>query len=181
MNYITILIFAVFVIPIALKEYQRDKGMNNWVKIINVFVCFILFYSFTNTVRDGIFLLFSNTGEFKEMMQSEIGFLSPTLNAISWFIFVILSFILTANVVLLTLRKEKSRILFLRLIPVLWIFKSIDLYKYFLKNIKDVRSDQASIFLFTAIGIICLILFILYTSKPFKSFFQYKHPVPDSL
>lgn len=181
MNYITILIFVIFVIPVTLKEYQRDKGMNNWTKVINVFVCFLLFYSFSNAIRDEILLLFSNIGEFKKIAQSEIGFLSPMLNMIFWVIFIILSFVLLANVVLLALRKEKSRILFLRLIPVFWIFKSIDLYKYFLKNIKNVRGDQALIFLFTIIGIICLVLFLLYSSKPFKSFFQYKHATTDSL
>src|ERR1035437_9111394 len=60
MNYITILIFAIFVVPIATKEYQRDKGMNISVKVINSFICFLLFYSFTSTVRDEVPVLFSS-------------------------------------------------------------------------------------------------------------------------
>ena len=179
MNYFSILIFVILVAPVALKEYQRDKGMNNWVKIINLFICFLLFGSFTNTVRNEVSILFSSTHEFKVMMQSNVGLLTPVLNGISWIIYLLLSFVLSINAVLLALRKEKSRVLFLRLIPILWIFESIHMYKYILNKLEIVRFGQLMYILF-AIGIICLILFILYTSKPFKSFFQYKQPEPDS-
>ncbi len=164
----------MLVVPFALKEYGKDKGRNKWVKIINIIITFGLFYSFTNSLREEISLLFFNFDGFKKILYDGIDFLTPELNILFWVLYVILSFVLSANVVLLALRKEKSRVFFLWLIPVLWILKSIHLYNYFISHLEKARYNQAFVFVFTMIGIMCLIIYLLYSSKSFKTFFQYE-------
>lgn len=180
MNYLTILLFVTLVIPFALKEYQKDRGKNTSAKVINIMVSFILFYHFANSLKAEFSMILSDPTIFQAMLQNNIGFLTPLLSTFSWFIYLILSFVLLGIVVLLALRKDKSRVLFLKIIPVIFIFKSIHLYKYFMNKSVEVSLSQALIFILCIMGILCLSLYILYTRKFFKIFFQHEKSLLDN-
>ena len=174
MNYLSIILFALFVIPFALKEYQKDKGSNLTPKIINVVISFLIFHIYINTLRKGVYEILGNITNIKDEMFTQVGFLPPFLNGSTWLIYLILCFVLCGTAILLALRKEKTRIFFIRFLPVIWIFESINIYKYIYKNIGTENTKYLFVFVFATVGIVGLVLFWIYSGKAFRKFFKYQ-------
>jgi hypothetical protein len=160
--------------PFVLKEYQKDKGSNVAPKIINVFISFLIFHIYINTLRKGVYEILGNITIIRDEMFVQVGFLPPLLNGSTSLIYLVLCFVLCGTAILLALRKDKTRVFLIRFLPVMWVFESINIYKYIYTNIGDDNTKYLSVFVFVTVGIVSLVLFWIYSTKAFKKFFKYQ-------
>jgi hypothetical protein len=119
-------------------------------------------------------LVLDGTPNIAERVFIECGILSPSINGLSWVFFVILSFLLSVLIIQIALRKEKSRRIFLQVLPFYCVLKSINIYRHIIpKNDIVSNSDYLLPFILLLNGFIVIIITIFYTRSFIKKFFQF--------
>lgn len=172
MIYLSIALFLLIVLPVSIKEYQKDKGENISAKISNLIISLFLFQLYAGNIKENLYWFFDNKSEFKEDVLVQIGILTPFLSGLSWFLYLAMCFILTGLVILLVLRKEKYRIIFLRMLPFFYLIESANMYKYIVKSNEIGNTDLLIPILLFLVGIFAFLLYIFYSSNFVKRFFQ---------
>ena len=173
---VTLIIYIVFVLPIALKLYNKDKGSFKVVKAFNIIVTFLLILFYGDYVKENIVWLREYSFPYKESLYIKVGLIPPLLNYIGYFAFTILTFVITAMSVGLAMRNKKAYKHFFILIP--FVFSSQVLYLYF-KLFERIQSQYSIpldvkllIFIIVLLAIKWgIILTILYNRK-FKQFYN---------
>ncbi len=173
MSYFAILIFSIVVLPKALREYKKDKNKNTTAKYLNLLLSILIFTIYISSVKIELREYLFNLEEFYRSYQSKIGFIPSGIGKLVWIFYVLICIVISWLSVLLALRKEYARKLFLKLLPVLWILESIQLYKYALKNFSTIDTKYLFLYILILLGIIIFTFFLLYYSRLMKSFFQY--------
>ena len=133
MNYYSIAIFLILVLPVALKKYQTDKGENILAKVLNLIISFLIFQLNTGYLKYLIFSLISNKSFLEDEVFVQTGILPPSVSVFLYFISCY-EFLATRLCRFLALRIEKYRLWFLRLLPFVWIIESANLYSKLIFN-----------------------------------------------
>lgn len=172
MSYILFALLLVFFLPIFLKVYKKDKGENNLAKGINLVFSLLLFFLFVSITKNELSWVFNDFSQFSENVFVEIGILPSFLSGLSWLLFVIMSSLFSLLLLQLSLRKEKSRLLFLKLLPFFWIINSINIYRYiYIKYGVQVNPDYLIFKILLISGFLVFIMYIFYTNKYIKKVF----------
>jgi hypothetical protein len=173
MSYFFIALFILLFAPLVLKEYNKDKGENSIAKAFNLIISLFLLYLFASTTKNELAWAFDQSQNISEKIFIEIGILPPYLSGLSWVLHVTFSFILSALIILVALRKEKYRKLFIKTLPFYWILNSINFYKFIIE-----KNDEVSTFeyLIPAIlilkGIFVILIYVFYSRNFMKKLFQ---------
>lgn len=172
MSYFLVTLFVILLIPIVLKEY-KDIKESSYTKILNLVISLFLLYLFTSTTKKELVWAFDQTIFFKDKIFVEIGILTPILCGTTWLLHVTISFILSAMIVLIVLRREKSRKLFIKTLPVYWISNSINFYKFIILKKDEVSAFEYIIPVILILnGIFVILIYIFYTRKFVKKLFH---------
>lgn len=173
MSYFFIALFLLLFVPIILMRYNKDKGENNSAKVFNLIVSLFLLYSFSSTTKLELTQVFTESEKLTEKVFVEVGILSPFVSGFSWLLYVTLSFVLTVIIIQVALRKEKSRMILLRILPFYWILNSINVYKYIIpKNDSVSNSDYLIPGILILNGIFIILIYVFYSRNFIKIFFQ---------
>jgi hypothetical protein len=156
-------------------KYKIDKGENNSAKFFNLTVSLFLLYSFSSTTKLELTQAFTGSQKLTEKVFVEVGILSPFVSGLSWLLYVTLSFVLSVIIIQVVFRKEKSRMIFLRILPFYWILNSINLYKYIIaKNDEVSNFDYLIPGILILNGIFVILIYVFYSRSFIKKFFQIK-------
>jgi len=172
-----VVIFLILIIYfVGLRaNYSTDKGFNIKAKIFNPFIVIGIFLSLFFDVRNKIYWIYNNLNEVWSELLVKTGFIPPLLNCITWFLYLIVSSFIIILCFTLLFRKETTRILFLKLIPLVWVIESIEIYKIVALN-NNIINNKVLILIIgiIVIGIIWFAIYKLYSSKGFVNFFNKK-------
>ncbi len=173
MSYFFIAVFILLLVPVILKEYNKDKGENSKAKTFNLIISLFLLYLFASTTKNELIWAFDQLHNFKEKVFIGIGILPPFLSGLSWLLYVTLSFILSALVILVVLRREKYRRVFINTLPFYWILNSINFYKFIIEKNDEVSTFEYLIPTILILnGIFVILLYVFYTRNFIKKLFQ---------
>lgn len=175
MNYYSIAIFLIIVLPVALKKYQTDKVENILAKVLNLIISFLIFQLNTGYLKYTIYSLINNRSFLKEEVFVQTGILPPSVSGVFYILLIVMSFGLPIYAVLLALRIEKYRKRFLRLLPFAWIIESVNLYSKLIFDNGFEYKFYVIPLLLLYIGFFIFLLYLFYTRKFVKRFFQYNH------
>lgn len=172
MIYFLYILFFLFFIPVVKQEYKKDLGYNKSAKTFNLIISFLLLLLFSNNTKRELTWVFDEIN-IAEKVFIQCGILSPFLNALSWILFIFFSFYLTVIIIQIALRKEKSRLIFLKVLPIYYVLYSINTYRYIISKYTE-ASDSYSLmpFIFVIYGFIVVIVIYFYTRSFIKIFFQ---------
>lgn len=175
MSYFFIALFLLLFVPIILMKYKIDKGENNSAKFFNLAVSLFLLYSFSSTTKLELTQAFTGSHKLTEKVFVEVGILSPFVSGLSWLLYVTLSFVLSVIIIQVAFRKEKSRMIFLRILPFYWILNSINIYKYIIpKNDVVSNSDYLIPGILILNGFFIILIYVFYSRSFIKKFFKFK-------
>lgn len=172
MNYFSFILFIVLVIPVALKEYHKDKGKNIKAKIVNFLVVFFLFNIYTNSARKELNFIIDNFYGSNLDVIIQTRFLSPIVDIVTRCIYLILCVIISGNAVLLAWRKSYARTFMLKLLPFWWFFEGLHMYKYIHHAIQVNTDFYLILFVSVFVGVFLLGVYFLYVSNLMKQFFK---------
>jgi hypothetical protein len=160
-----IIVYACFVLPMALKIYAIDKGQFKFVKIINLLITFLLSIYMVDNLKEqfnwlsDIFLLFDNS------LYVKVGV-----------IYFISAFMMISLLILLALRNRKAHSLLNYIIPLVWLSEVILFNFRHHDELQSKFSASISIkfimFLTVILGIFWSIILLIYYGKHFNSFFK---------
>jgi hypothetical protein len=139
---------------------------------LNFIISFFLFLLFAGELKKELYLLFTDYSILKEKVFANIGLLSPFVSGISWLFYLIICFLSLGFFILLILRKEKSRIFFIRMLPFLWVINSIHMYKYLVGNNEFKNIDNLMSIILIIDGVFAILIYMFYSSRFVKKFFQ---------
>jgi hypothetical protein len=175
MSYFLIALFLLLFVPIILMRYNKDKGENNSAKVFNLIVSLFLLYSFAGTTKLELTQVFTGSQKLTEKVFVEVGILSPFISGFSWLLYVTLSFVLSVIIIQVAFRKEKSRKIFLRILPFYWILNSINVYKYIIpKNDVVSNSDYLIPGILILNSFFIILIYVFYSRSFVKKFFQFR-------
>jgi hypothetical protein len=173
MSYFFIALFILLFAPLVLKEYNKDKGENSLGKTFNLIISIFLLYLFASTTKNELYWAFDQSQNFNEKIFIEMGILPPNLSGLSWMLHVTFSFILAALIILVVLRKEKYRKLFIKILPFYWILNSINFYKFIIEKNDEVSAFEYLIPTILILnGIFVMLIYVFYTRNFIKKLFQ---------
>jgi hypothetical protein len=161
----SILIYAIFILPISLYLYKKDGKKWLFFKIINSLITLYIFVLIAGNLKRLIIGLTDNS--YLVMNEVPIG-----LNISISVLYSILSIFVGVQVIKTALRKECGRKLLVLLIPLLWIFTSIDKYYVYAKLYNENPSMSYAIFSNIIYALMWLGIFLIYNSKKVKLFFH---------
>lgn len=173
MNYIIITLFILLLAPVIFKEYNKDKGENSTAKTFNLIISLFLLYLFASTTKNELTWAFDQSQYSTERIFIEIGILPSYLSGLSWLLHVTFSFIMSGLIILVVLRSEKYRKLFINILPFYWILNSINFYKFIIG-----KNDEVSTFEYLIPAILILngtfvfLIYVFYTRNFIKKLFQ---------
>ena len=167
-----ILVLFIFVVPFQSlrKIYSVDQDSFRIAKILNILITLLIAWYITGP-SDRIIPIISNFKHFKSNYHIDSGLINADLNLISKIILNCLFFYMIIVIFNLTRRNEKYRLIFVRLIPFLLIFMTIEFNRDLLWNRSFAQYPGLYlliVFLFTLIE--CIPLYLIYNSKIFKQF-----------
>jgi len=170
--YILIALFLFIFVPIFFKVYKKDQGEYNIAKSFNLIISLLLFFLFTSITKNELSSAFNDISEFRENVFVEAGILSSFLSGLSWLLYVIMFVLFSYLLLQISLRREKSRLLFLRLLPLFWIINSANFYRYvFIKYEATVNHDFLIPKILFINGFFVFIMYIFYSNKSIKKVF----------
>jgi hypothetical protein len=173
MHYFFYVLFILLFVPVVKQEYNKDPGYNKSAKIFNLIISFLLLFLFSNQTKRELMWAFDEIN-IAEKVFIEYGILSPFLNALSWVLFVIFSFYLTILIIQIALRKEKSRLIFLKVLPIYCVLYSINSYRYLISKYTEVSNSYSLLpFIFVINSFIVVFVIYFYTRNFMKKFFQF--------
>jgi len=171
----TLIIYAVFVLPIALIIYKKDKSKFVIVKTLNLIITFIFFYLLSNNLKANIIFLKNHFYELYDVLYLHIGIVSPTVNYINFFANTVLSFVLLAVMVGLAFRNKRAYNCLKYLLPVIWISDVVLINFKVYDELKSYAVNKSELIIFFYIFIIMSVkwglFFLIYNLKKFKLFF----------
>jgi hypothetical protein len=94
------------------------------------------------------------------------------LNLTVTILYSLLSIIAGVQIIKLALRKGSARMLFIKLIPFLWLFNSIQLYYTYVALYNETPPKDYLVFSAILHALLWLAIFLLYNSKRFKEFLE---------
>lgn len=127
MKYFFLAIIIIIYILGLLRNYKLDKGKNKSAKIINpiLVVCIFLFYF--SSSYDKIEWLLNSSGKFPETLYAKVFFIPAYINLTSWILYLVMSIWVVILTWSMIFRVSKSRLFFLRTIPILWLLECFEL------------------------------------------------------
>jgi len=166
-----IIAFFVYVLPFGVlrKIYFFDNDTFKIAKILNILITLIMIWYITSP-GNTIIEIFSDFNSFKANYHINSGLINADLTLICKIIHNCLNFYMIFVVFQLTRRSEKYRLIFLRLIPILFLLMSLEVNREFFKQYNNNYSGLLLAFILLWTSIKFLILFLIYKSKMFKRF-----------
>jgi len=161
----SILIYAILILPISLYYYKKDGKKWLIIKIINSLITLYIFVLFAGNLRRLIIGFSDNSYLIMEGVPIALNI------SISVF-YSILSIFAGVQAIKTAFRKESGRKLLILLIPLIWIFTSMDMYYSYVKLYNEYPSLSFVIFSNTIYALVWLGIFLMYNSKKVKLFFS---------
>jgi hypothetical protein len=161
----SILLYAVFILPISIWYYKKDGKKWLFIKIINSLITLYVFIAVAGNLRR-LVLGFSDNSY---LIMKDVPF---GLNVSVSILYAILSIIAGVQTIRLAFRKENARSFFLWLLPFLWIFTGIDKYYAYISLYNEGPSLLYIILSNIAYTLLWICIFLFYNSKKLKLFFK---------
>ncbi|NQU85666.1 MAG: hypothetical protein HQ541_07895 [Mariniphaga sp.] len=160
----SILLYLVLILPVSVYHYKKDGGKWLFIKSLNSLITLYVFVLLAGNVKR---LLFGLTDGTYLIMKD----VSLSLNIAISVIYGLVSFFTVVQIIRLALRKEIARVLFIRIIPLLWVLTGIDKYYAYITIYNEKPSLLYVILSNTLYALIWLVIFLFYNSKKIKAFF----------
>lgn len=171
----TIIIYAVFVLPIALSAYAKDKGKFKVIKILNLIVAFYFLSFLSSDFKNNISFLSSNWGNLNDVLFIQVGVIGPVINYSSFFLHTIALFFMLTVVIGLAIRNRKTYYSLKYIIPVFCVLDSVNRHFRLFHDVKQLAQIADWIVFVYSIFITILlwsIFYIIYHLKWFRKFFK---------
>lgn len=185
MYFFFFILFLFLFTPVLKQEYKRDNGYNKSAKFVNLITSILLLFFVSGGTKRELNWAFDDIPNLMEKLFINIGILSPVLNALSWVLYIFLSFILSILLIGVALRKDTSKRLFLQVLPLYCLFYSINGYRYLISKYNEAGNTlYILLILFLAYSLIVILITVIYTRSFMKRFFHFKesddsHELPD--
>ena len=161
----SLLLYLIFILPISIYHYKKDNGKWLFIKLLNSLITFYIFV----LLSGNLFHLIKGLSDNSYLLMKNVPF---ELNLTITILYSLLSIIAGVQIIKLACRNGSSRVLFIRLIPVLWIFNSIQLYYVYITLYNEIPPTDYLVFSIVLHVVLWLGIFLLYASKRFKDFFE---------
>jgi hypothetical protein len=159
----SLIAYFIFILPHSIQKYSIDGRKWLLIKIINSINSASIFWLFSGNLRRLIF-------ENKENDHFYFSDLSVLLNFCLAMLYGLFSVLAIVAAIQLALRKVAGRTLLLNIIPLLWLFTTMDTY---LVSV-NVANKSPSLLFFAASAILnfifWLVFYLIYRSKRVKDF-----------
>jgi hypothetical protein len=168
-----LLIFFIYVIPFASLKiiYSFDKNNFKISKILNILITLVMIWYITGP-NNSIFDLIFNFKTFKEYFYINSGLVNANITFISKIIHNCLNFYMIIVVFNLTRRSEKYRRIFIYLLPLLFIFMTLEVNREFFRKYNTYNDYPGLLLIFISIwtSFKFIAFLLIYNSKVFKKF-----------
>jgi hypothetical protein len=164
----SLLLYLIFILPVSIYHYKKDNSKWLFIKILNSLITLYIFV----LLSGNLFHLIQGFSDNSYLLMRNVPF---ELNLTITILYSLLSIIAGVQVIKLACRNGSGRVLFIKLIPLLWVFNSIQLYYVYIKLYNESPPTDYLVFSIVLHVVLWLGIFLLYASKRFKVFFEPIH------
>lgn len=161
----SVLLYFIFVLPISIRRYKSDGRDYLFSKIINSIISLFVFVLLAGNLKRCFFGL---TDDSFAIMQD----VSTVQNVVFSLLYGVLFILVVVQVIRLAMRIEKARVLFLRIIPLLWLFLEVDKYFIYITMNGSIPSNLHITISSLLSAILWGGIFVFYIRKNTKTFLE---------
>jgi len=171
-------IYLMFVLPISLYIYNKDKGKFKNIKILNMFMVFIFYYLYADSLRNGIgFLIYHGPNTVNELYVS-VGVVPAFVNYYAFYAHIFFNAIILFVLIALAFRSKKAYDSLKYLLPVLLILDALAMnfiiYNELINISKNVTDLSLLLLIFTTVLMKWGVFYIIYSRRSVRKFFYEK-------
>jgi hypothetical protein len=161
----SIILYLILILPISINSYKIDGSKWLLIKILNSLITLYVFV----LLSGNLFRLIQGFSDDSYLLMKNVPF---GVNLILTILYTLLSIIAGVQVIKLAFRKGSARVLFIKLIPFLWIFHCVQLYYGYVALYFETPPLYYLVFSGVLHVLLWLGILLLYNSKKFKDFFS---------
>lgn len=170
----------MFVLPISLFIYNKDKGKFKHIKILNLFMVFIFYYLYADSLRNGIgFLIYHGPNIVNELYVS-VGVVPPFVNYYAFYAHIFFNAMILLVLIALAFRRKKAYDSLKYILPILLILDTLVLnfiiYNELVNISKNVTDLTLFLLIFTTVLVKWGVFYTIYSLRGVRKFF-YEKPV----
>ena len=178
MIFYSILIYALFVYPLAKNEYHKDRNMHILAKVVNMMISFFLFHNYIGNTKESFLMILKDQSKFLNENFNHIGILPSSVSIFFWALYLAMSITIVVIALKLPLRKDKSRRMLIRMLPYFWLIESVHDYKYFVIHNSEIKDPNIILIALFVVLVPTILLYVVYTRRFILVFFQYDSNLP---
>lgn len=170
----SLIIFIIFVLPIALNNYLKRTDIHIFVRIFNIVFSWLVFSVFFEEFREIIWYIYEN-GSLLTTVQSEVCSYKNYCIGIKA-IYLITTFFLSFTLMGIGRGKDISRKLLLKYIKYVWVVLTLDFSnQFYVINPEHGENFAVVLFLMSILsGLIVFVIYKLYKSERILKIFVEK-------
>jgi hypothetical protein len=172
---VLILVIAILIglnFSLIQKKYLVNLREYTFAKVLNFIVFVIMLFSNLNKISYNSGWLKNNFSSAFEQLYVSIGHLPPIVVFLSWFIYFFICIYAVVIVWGILKFKSSSRAIFLKLIPFLWLFEVIHIYKVLFLNSTNISQSISAFYIGAILNtFFWILIFVIYNSNMMKTLY----------